>query len=63
MITNWPASEKLACIERELKWRHRVYPRRVSEGKMTQHQMDREINIMEAIAADLRAVTESERLL
>jgi len=30
---------------------------------MTQHQMDREISVMEAIAADLRAATESERLL
>jgi|AACY02.16.fsa_nt_gi hypothetical protein len=32
--------------------RKRVYKRWVAEGKMTQAQMDREIAIMEAIAAD-----------
>jgi hypothetical protein len=59
----WTAQDKLACIERELRYRLRVYPRRVAEGKMSEQQMRREISIMEAIAADLRGNAERERLI
>jgi hypothetical protein len=48
----YSARAKLHCIERELKFRNQVYPRRVNEGKMTQMQADREIFLMEEIAAD-----------
>jgi hypothetical protein len=60
---HWTAQDKLACIERELRYRLRVYPRRVAEGKMSEPQMRREIAIMESIVADLRINAESERLL
>ena len=59
----WSATDKLACIERELGWRHKVYPRRIEQGKMTANQAAREIAIMQAIAADLRSKAQRERLL
>lgn len=45
-------TEKRAAIERELKFRRRVYARWVSDGKMTQAKADHEIAVMEAILAD-----------
>ena len=52
------ARDKLCCIERELKLRYHVYKKRVAEGSMTQRQADREIAIMEDIAADYRWLSE-----
>lgn len=49
--------EKLACVEREVKLRHSVYPRLVASGRMTQAAADHEIAVMESIAAMLRART------
>lgn len=48
------ASDKLACAEREVKFRRRVYGIRVAEGKMKKAMAKREIACMEAIAADYR---------
>lgn len=45
-------ADKRASIEREIKMRRRVYPRWVADRKMSQTQADREIAVMEAIAAD-----------
>jgi hypothetical protein len=53
------AAEKLKCAERELKQRYRVYARLVAQNKMTQRQADREIALMEDIAADYRALSEA----
>jgi hypothetical protein len=50
---------KLDCIERELGYRRRVYPRRVDGGTMSSAKADRELAIMEAIAADYRAKIEA----
>jgi len=44
--------QKRAAIEREIKMRKRVYPRWVSDGKMSQAKADEEIAIMQAILAD-----------
>lgn len=44
--------EKIQCLQRELKYRVRVYSRRVAEGKMTQKLADRELRVMKAILAD-----------
>jgi hypothetical protein len=61
------AADKLKCINRELAYRYRVYARRVDNGKMTQKQADREIELMEEIAADytamVRALGEKDLLL
>lgn len=59
MIT---ARDKLKCIERELSYRHRVYDRLIERGKMTERQAVREIELMEAIAADYRALDQAEGL-
>jgi hypothetical protein len=52
--------DKAECAEREVKQRRYVYPRRVADGKMTQALADRQIAIMEAIAADYRAKADAE---
>jgi hypothetical protein len=44
--------DKLACVQRELRMRREVYPRRVVNKKMSQAQADREIAVMEAIVDD-----------
>lgn len=41
--------EMISSVEREIKMRRRVYPRRVESGKMRQDQSDREILLMEDI--------------
>jgi hypothetical protein len=58
-----PYAEQLACVERELKWRQRVYPRRVADGRMTQAKAIEEVRTMEAVADTLRGLASQERLL
>lgn len=48
------AAEKRAAALRELGWRKKVYPRRVSSGKMTAKQAEHEIAVMQAIADDYK---------
>ena len=43
--------------------RRRVYPRWVSENRLTQHNATSEIAKMDAIAAHFAALAEKERLL
>jgi len=57
------ATTKLEVVERELKYRRHVYPRLVAEHKMTQHLADTQLEAMEAIAEDYRALAAKERLL
>jgi len=56
-VTN---SDKLACVERELAFRHRVYTRLVASGKMSKEKQDREIELMSAIVEDYRAAAASD---
>lgn len=60
IVTN---ADKLACAERELKIRTRVYGRWVTEGKMSAGKAAHEIACMEAIVQDLVAAAKGERLL
>jgi hypothetical protein len=53
---------KRKCIERELGYRRRVYPKWVADKRMSQQFADEQIAIMEEIAADLRKMEEGERL-
>lgn len=53
MTTPTPA-DLLACAEREVSMRKRVYPRWVEIGRLTQAKADHEIACMQAIAALLR---------
>lgn len=48
-------ADKLKAVERELGYRRRVYARLVAERKMKPLDMDRELALFEAIAADYRA--------
>jgi hypothetical protein len=48
------------CAKREVGWRERVYPGRVEDGKMLRTQARDETEMMETIAAILRAMAEDE---
>lgn len=47
-------AEQIACVERELGMRHRVYKRWVVQGKLTQSAADIEISRMEAVRDTLK---------
>lgn len=51
--------DQIACAEREVKFRVRVYARRVESRKMTQAQADRETEAMKAIVATLQELQAS----
>ena len=57
------AADKLACVERELKYRRWVYEKRVAENKMSAGKAAHEIACMESIAEDYRLAAQKERLL
>jgi len=57
------AEVKLEAIERELRYRRRVYPRLIAEGKMTEHLARAQIGTLEAIAEDYREASRKERLV
>jgi len=61
-IMPYSAEDKLAAIEREIAYRRRVYPRLITEGKLSQFQADRQIAIMVEISADYVAKTKGEDL-
>ena len=52
-----PLAAQIACVEREIAMRERVYARRVSEGKVTVSAARAERNAMEAVLATLRGLT------
>lgn len=54
MITAVSDTDKLRCVEREIAFRKRVYPRQVKAGIMTQRSAEYEIRMMESIADDYR---------
>ncbi|MCF6120837.1 hypothetical protein L2449_28850 [Mesorhizobium muleiense] len=60
MADVFTARDKADCAEREVKQRQRVYPRLVSEGRMTQQLADRQTALMVAIAADYRLAADIE---
>lgn len=57
-ITN---ADKARCAEREVKMRRAVYPRFVHNGRMTQAEANREIEIMAAIAFDFAELAEADK--
>jgi len=52
--------EEIACIERELKLRYRVYPDRVQQRAMTRQRAEREIETMQAVHRRLVKLAEGE---
>jgi hypothetical protein len=54
-------TEMLACIQRELKYRARVYPRLIEQGRMSVPQADYEIRTMESLAELLQCLVDAEQ--
>lgn len=52
--------EQIACADREIAMRERVYPAWVRQGRLKQPKADREIETMRAIAASLRRLKDNE---
>ena len=48
--------EQIDCVDRELSMRSRVYPRWVSEKKLTQALADKEMARMRAVRATLASL-------
>lgn len=55
-----PLSSQIACVEREIAMRERVYPRWVVENRMTKAKADAELDAMRAVLETLKAVAERE---
>lgn len=62
-MSTFTETEKLEAIRREIKYRRRVYAKRVAEGTMFKATHDYQIAIFEAIEADYVQRAEKERLL
>jgi hypothetical protein len=52
LSVSFTVTQKIACLERELRFRFRVYPRRVERGTMSQSVALHEIAVMKAIIED-----------
>jgi hypothetical protein len=61
--TEFSLLELIACAEREVGLRQRVYPGRVFTGRMSQREADRQLAMMQAIAARLRELAQAELLV
>lgn len=55
-------TDQIACVERELKMRRRVYPRWVSQGKLQQVGADLELQRMTAVLRSLVALRDGVAL-
>ena len=56
-------TDKKNAIERELKYRRRVYPRLIAAGKMTDGLAQTQIALFEEILDDYSKAEQSERLI
>lgn len=55
VVPEFTAAELVACADREVGLRRRVYPVWVRQGRMSQEKADEEIAKMQAICSLLRA--------
>lgn len=55
-----PIERQIAAVERELRFRRQVYPRRVAMQKMSQKQADEEIEVMQAVLGTLQALPKTQ---
>jgi len=53
--------EQIACVEREIAMRRRVYPKWVGKGRMTPARADHEIETMEAVLRTLQSLQGDQR--
>lgn len=56
MTAGVPLAVQIVCVEREIRQRHRVYPRLVERGTMKAVQADAEIAAMNAVLQTLLAM-------
>jgi hypothetical protein len=49
-----PIADQIACVEREIKMRERVYPRWIDTGKMSAAKAAQELERMKAVLETLR---------
>lgn len=56
-------ADQIEAVDREIRYRKRVYDRRVDSGKMTRQLADRQIALMEAVRSTLAQVDAKERLI
>lgn len=49
-----PLDAQIACVEREIRLRERVYPNWIAHGRMTKAKADSEIATMRAVLDTLR---------
>ena len=56
----WSWAQLVACAERELRYRRRVYPRLIDSGKLSVAMAEREISQMEAIQSHLAKLAGAE---
>ena len=61
-MTRFTAREKATEARRETELRKRVYPRFVGEGKISGKAADRQIAIMDEIAADYEQIAEADEM-
>ena len=57
-MSRFSDQQKYEAAAREVRFRQRVYARRVEAQRMTQEQADREIAVMAAMAEDYRVKSE-----
>lgn len=56
------ATDKLKCVERELRYRRRVYPRQIQLGKMSWLEAQEQLGLMQEIVDDYRSLAGAEEL-
>ena len=56
MNAHVPITDQIACVERELRMRARVYPAWIAGGRMTREKADQETRAMEAVLETLRGL-------
>lgn len=55
--------EMIVEVKREVALRKHLYPRWVSEAKMTQHSADRYLGLMQAVLAELEKLPKAQASL
>jgi hypothetical protein len=51
-----PLEPQIKCVEREIKFRRRVYARRISQGRMSEVFADQQLKLMEAVLETLKGL-------
>jgi len=59
-VDGFSREDLLSCLDRELRYRERVFPRRVSRGDMTIAESLRERRMMQAIRKLVEALPETQ---